>query len=80
MKIGDTVKVVFTDHTEGSGEDGSLLNFVVFGRLVKKTKLMLSVQPWCYADESAVPDENCNQYNISRRSVISTAVLTEGTV
>ena len=74
MKLGDILAVEFDDHTEGQS---GLCRFVVFGRLVKKTRTMLSVHSWCNADPNEPADENCVQYNISRKSVIRVAVLTE---
>lgn len=74
MRLGDTVKIIFDDHSEGGDE---LLRFIVFGRLVHKTRTMLSVQGWCYEDLRTESDDNCHQWNISRKSILCTKVLEE---
>jgi len=73
LKIDDTVKIRFFDHTEG---ESGLLEFFVYGKLVKKTKSCLTVQSWCYADSDEF-DSNVVQFNISRPSIVDVVVLKE---
>ena len=66
MKVGDIVEIRFIDHTSGD----SLLEFLVWGRLSKKTRTQLTIQCWSYPDINEV-DHNTEGYTIHRKSVLA---------
>ena len=70
-KLLSVLCITFDDHSEGGDE---LREFQVYGRLVKKTKVCLTIQSWCYPD-STVADSNVVQFNIARKAIKSITLL-----
>ncbi len=70
-KLLDVLCVTFDDHSQGGDE---LIEFAVYGRLIKKTKACLTIQSWCYPDSKTF-DDNVVQFNIARKAIKSITLL-----
>lgn len=72
-KIGDTVEVVFLDHSEGPNEQ----TFRVFGRVSNKNRTVYVIDCWC--PENATDDDadgfNRHQYSILRNTIKELYIL-----
>jgi|694.fasta_scaffold00823_24 hypothetical protein len=69
--LGDVVRVVFDDHSEGEQH----IVFEVFGRVLRKDRRSLVIACWKYADNND-QDENMTAYTILRAAVKSLEILT----
>lgn len=75
MRIGDVVEIEFRDHAQGP----ETIVFLVWGRLVKRSKTDLVIAVWDYVSppkrRSLANDPNVETYTIARDAVISHRVL-----
>jgi len=62
--LGDVVRVVFDDHSEGEQH----IVFEVFGRVLRKDRRSFVIACWKYADNDD-QDENMTAYTILRAAV-----------
>lgn len=62
--IGDMVRIVFDDHSEGEQH----IVFEVFGRVMRKDRRSIVLASWKYAESSEV-DENICQWTILRAGI-----------
>jgi hypothetical protein len=68
--LGDVVRVVFDDHSEGEQH----IVFEVFGRVLRKDRRSFVIACWKYADNDD-QDENMTAYTILRAAVRSIETL-----
>jgi len=75
MRIGDIVEIEFRDHAQGH----ETIVFLVWGRLVKRTKTDLVIAVWDYAApprrRSFANDPNVETFTLARDAVISYRIL-----
>lgn len=71
FNVGDIVRVVFDDHSEGRQH----IVFEAFGRVTAKRKRDVVVASWRYAESDEL-DENTVEYTILRAAIRSLDVLT----
>lgn len=70
FSVGDVVRVVFDDHSEGRQH----IVFEAFGRVTAKRKRDVVVAAWKYAESDEL-DENTVEYTILRAAIRSLDVL-----
>jgi hypothetical protein len=78
-KIGDVVRIVFIDHTEGGCD--KVYEFEVFGRLAVDSDLHYTVDSWSYLEwpeghSREQERENISSFNIVKAAIKSIEVLT----
>jgi len=73
-KKGDIVKCVFLDHCENSDDP---IEFILYGRLIQKTRAKLVIDCWEYADIEEKHDENEQRFTIVRSAVSELTKLVE---
>lgn len=66
VSVGDIVRVVFDDHSEGNQH----IVFEVFGRIMAKNRRSIIVASWKY-DGSNEIDDNSVQYTLLTAAIIS---------
>ena len=66
VEVGDVIRIVFLDHSEGTVEQ----KFELFGRVHSKDRKMICVVCWGYADDQANIDDNTHCYTILRSTII----------
>lgn len=66
VSVGDIVRVVFDDHSEGNQH----IVFEVFGRIMAKNRRSIIVASWKY-DGSSEIDDNSVQYTLLTAAMIS---------
>jgi hypothetical protein len=70
MKPGDIVEIEFRDHAQGD----ETIVFCVYGRVIKRTRVDVTIGVWVYADAKYKPaanDPNVDTYTIARDAIIS---------
>jgi hypothetical protein len=68
VKVGDAVSVVFLDHCErGGGEGSGPMVFEAMGRVTEITKEYVTIAPWISPD--LVVDNNTDTYVILRSTI-----------
>lgn len=73
MRLGDIVEIEFRDHAKGD----ETIPFLVWGRLVKRTRHDLTIAVWDYAERTKfnASDPNVDTYSIARDAIISYRVF-----
>lgn len=70
-KIGDVVRIIFEDHSEGEQH----IEFSVYGIVIKKDRRAILVGTFVYFPDFSDIDENAVVYTILRKTIKSIDVL-----
>lgn len=75
-KPGDIVRIRFLDHAE----DGEAIEFEVFGKVLKVTRVQICVACWDYAGRppEAIEDHNVKWFSILRSTILEIQKLNDG--
>lgn len=71
LRKGDIVECIFHDHVEDGDE---AINFTVWGRIVKVSKLSYKIESWAYTD-AAEGERDTNPENVKTFTIVKKAIL-----
>jgi len=78
VSIGDVVAITFLDHCEDGDGDGAMA-FVVYGRVLKNSRVFFMVESWTYedpdADRSRDSKDSVKSFTIVKSAVSAVDIL-----
>ena len=72
VKLNNIIEIQFLDHVE---DGNSPIEFIVWGRVTKITKLAITVQSWSYADEKETDENNTKIFTILKNAITKLTIL-----